>query len=141
MARFPTAGHLASWAGVAPGTNESGGRRRAGTTRTGNTWLKTALVQAAHGAARAQGTALAARYQRIASRRGAKRAIMAVAHRLLIIVYQVIARREPSRELGADYSDRQRPAATADQLLRRLRQPGVAVQVLASADATTIVAT
>ncbi len=79
----------------------------------------------------------------IGDRRGAKRAIMAVAHRLLIIVYQVIARREPSRELGADYLDRQRPAATADHLLRRLRQLGVEVQMLASASAddTAIVAT
>lgn len=117
---------------MAPGNNESGGRQRSGKTRKGNTWLKTALVQAAHGAARAKGTALAARYQCIAGRRGAKRAIMAVAHRLLIIVYHVIARREPYRELGADYLDCQRPAATADRLLLRLRQLGVAVQVLPS---------
>jgi len=143
MGKFPTPAHLAAWAGVAPGNNESGGRQRSGKTRKGNAWLKTALVQAAHGAARMRGTALAARYRRIAGRRGAKRAIMAVAHRLLIIVYQVIASREPYRELGADYLDRQRPAATADHLLRRLRQLGVEVQVLASAsvDATPIVAT
>ncbi len=75
-------------------------------------------MQAAHGAARIRGTALAGRYRRIAGQRGAKRAIMAVAHRLLIIVYQVIARREPYRERGADH------------LLRRLRQLGLAVQVL-----------
>jgi len=129
MGRFATPAHLAAWAGVAPGNNESGGRRRSGKTRKGNTWLKTALVQAAHGAARTKGTALAARYQRVAGRRGAKRAIMAVAHRLLLIVYHVIARREPYRELGADYLDRQRPAATADRLLLRLRQLGVEVQV------------
>ena len=143
MTRFPTPGHLAAWAGVAPGSNESAGRQRSGRTRKGNAWLKTALVQAAHGAARAKGTALAARYRRIAGRRGAKRAIMAVARRLLIIVYQVIARREPYRELGADDPDHQRPAATADHLLRRLRQLGVEVQVLASASAddTSIVAT
>jgi len=128
MCRFPTPAHLAAWAGVAPGKNESGGRQRSGKTRKGNTWLKTAL---------------AARYRRIAGRRGARRAIMAVAHRLLIIVYQVIARREPYRELGADYLDRQRPAATADHLLRRLRQLGVEMKVLASASAndTAIVAT
>jgi transposase len=143
MGRFPTPAHLAAWAGVAPGNNESGGRQRAGKTRKGNTWLKTALVQAAHGAARAHGTALAARYRRIAARRGAKRAIMAVAHRLLIIAYHVIAQREPYRELGAGYLDRQQPAALADRLLRRLRQLGVEVQVRASAstDATPIVAT
>ena len=95
MRRFPTSAHLAAWAGVAPGKSESGGRQRSGKTRKGNTWRKTALVQAAHGAARLRGTALAARYRRIAGRRGAKRAIMAVAHRLLVMVYHVIARREP----------------------------------------------
>jgi len=128
---------------VAPGNNESGGRQRSGKTCKKNTWLKTALVQAAHGAARLQGAALAARYRRIAGRRGAKRAIMAMTHRLLIIAYHVIAHRVPYRELGADYLDHRRPAATADHLLRRLRQLGVEVQVLASASAddTAIVAT
>lgn len=74
MDKFPTPAHLAAWAGVAPVNNESGGRQGAGKTRKGNAWLKTAL---------------AARYRRIAGRRGAKRAIMAVAHRLLIIVHRV----------------------------------------------------
>ncbi len=129
MTRFPTPGHLAAWAGVAPGNNESGGRPRAARTRQGNAWLKTALVQAAHGAARMKGTALAAKYQRVAARRGAKRAIMAVAHRLLIIAYHVIARREPYRELGADYLERRRSPATVDRLVRRLRQLGVEVTV------------
>jgi transposase len=95
MTKFPTPSHLASWAGVAPGSNESAGHQRSGRTRKGNTWLKTALVQAAHGAARTTGTALAAKYRRVAARRGARRAIMAVAHRLLLIAYQVIVRREP----------------------------------------------
>ena len=129
MRRFPTPGHLAAWAGVAPGNNESGGRPRAARTRQGNAWLKTALVQAAHGAARMKGTALAAKYQRVAARRGAKRAIMAVAHRLLIIAYHVIARREPYRELGADYLERRRSPATVDRLVHRLRQLGVEVTV------------
>lgn len=129
MGRFPSADHLAAWAGVAPGNNESAGRRRSGKTRQGNTWLKTALVKAAHGAARTKDTALAAKYRRVAARRGAKRAIMAVAHRLLVIAYHVIARREPYRELGADYLDQQRPVATADRLLRRLRRLGFEVTV------------
>jgi len=127
MTRFPTPGHLAAWAGVAPGNNERAGRQRSGRTRTGNAWLKTALVQAAHGAARMRGTALAAKYQRVAARRGAKRAIMAVAHRLLIIAYHVIARREPYRELGADYLERRHAPATVDRLVRRLQQLEVAV--------------
>ena len=131
VTRFPTAGHLAAWAGVAPGNNESAGRQRTGRTRKGNAWLKTALVQAAHGAARTKGTALAARYKRVAARRGAKRAIMAVAHRLLVIAYHVIARREPYRELGADYLERRTAPASVDRLVHRLRQLGVEVTVTA----------
>jgi len=131
MTKFPTAAHLAAWAGVAPGNNESAGRQRSGRTRKGNAWLKTALVQAAHGAARMKGTALAAKYQRVRARRGAKRAIMAVAHRLLIIAYHVIARREPYRELGADYLERRQPVAIVDRLVQRLRQLGVDVTVMA----------
>ena len=131
MTKFPTAAHLAAWAGVAPGNNESAGRQRSGRTRKGNAWLKTALVQAAHGAARMKGTALAAKYQRVRARRGAKRAIMAVAHRLLIIAYHVIARREPYRELGADYLERRQPVAIVDRLVQRLRQLGVDVTVIA----------
>jgi len=133
MTKFPTPAHLAAWAGVAPGSNESAGRQRSGRTRKGNAWLKTALVQAAHGAARMKGTALAAKYHRVRARRGAKRAIMAVAHRLLIIAYHVIARREPYRELGADYLERRQPAALVDRLVQRLRQLGVEVTVTAAA--------
>jgi len=135
MTRFPTPGHLAAWAGVAPGNNESAGRQRSGRTRKGNAWLKTALVQAAHGAARMKGTALAAKYKRVAARRGAKRAIMAVAHRLLIIAYHVIDRREPYRELGADYLERRHAPATVDRLVRRLQQLGVAVTTTDSGSA------
>ena len=131
MGKFPTADHLAAWAGVAPGSNESAGRQRSGRTRKGNAWLKTALVQAAHGAARMRGTALAAQYRRVAARRGARRAIMAVAHRLLIIAYHVIARREPYHELGFDYLERRRPAAVVDRLVQQLRQLGVEVTVMA----------
>ncbi len=130
MGKFPTADHLAAWAGVAPGNNESAGRQRSGRTRKGNAWLKTALVQAAHGAARMQQTALAAQYRRIAARRGARRAIMAVAHRLLVIAYHVIARREPYRELGADYLERRRPTAIVDRLVQQLRQLGVTVTIM-----------
>ena len=133
MTKFPTPAHLAAWAGVAPGSNESAGRQRSGRTRKGNAWLKTALVQAAHGAARMKGTARAAKYRRVAARRGAKRAIMAVAHRLLIIAYHVIARREPYHELGPDYLERRRPAAVVDRLVQQLRQLGVNVTITTGA--------
>jgi len=129
MGRFPSADHLASWAGLCPGNNESGGRQRSGRTRKGNAWLRAALVASAQAAVRTKGSYLAAQYHRIAARRGAKKAIIAVAHTLLTIAYHVIARREPYHELGADYFDRQKPAATANRLLRRLRQLGFAVTI------------
>lgn len=131
MGRFPSADHLASWAGLCPGNNESGGRQRSGRTRKGNAWLRAALVASAQAAVRTKGSYLAAQYHRIAARRGAKKAIIAVAHTLLTIAYHVIARREPYHELGADYFDRQKPAATAHRLVRRLRQLGFAVTIKA----------
>jgi transposase len=85
MRRFPSAEHLASWAGVAPGNHESAGKRPSGKTRPGHRCLRTVLVQAAHAAARTQGTYLRAQYRRLATRRGQKRAIMAVAHAMLVM--------------------------------------------------------
>jgi hypothetical protein len=85
MARFPTAGHLASWAGLCPGNNESAGKHASGRTRKGSKWLRTALVQVANAAARSKGTYLAAQYARIKGRRGHKKAIVAVAHSILVI--------------------------------------------------------
>jgi len=124
MSRFPTANHLAAWAGVAPGNNESAGKRYSGTTRHGNRALTVALVQAAHAAARSRNTYLSAQYHRLAGRRGKKRAIVAVAHSILVISYHIIQRKEPFRELGGDYFDQRRPEATAKRLLGRLQQLG-----------------
>ena len=129
MSRFPTADHLASWAGVAPGNNESGGKRRSGKTRKGNQHLRTALSQAANAAARTKGTYLQAQYHRLAGRRGRKRAIMAVAHSILIIAYHLIVRKEPYRELGGDYFDNIHPERTAKRLIKRLEQLGFQVSV------------
>lgn len=124
MSRFPTADHLAAWAGVAPGNNESAGKRYSGTTRHGNQALTAALVQAAHAAARTHNTYLSAQYHRLAGRRGKKRAIVAVAHSILVITYHMILHKEPYRELGSDYFDKRRPQATAQRLLKRLQQLG-----------------
>jgi transposase len=124
MSRFPTADHLASWAGVAPGNNESAGKRYSGKTRHGNKALSAALVQAAHAASHTRATYLSAQYHRLAGRRGKKRAIMAVAHSILVIAYHLIQRNEPYRELGSDYFDRRRPEATAKRLLKRLERLG-----------------
>jgi transposase len=127
MSRFPSAAHLAAWAGVAPGNNESAGKRRSGKTRKGDRPLGVALNQAAHGAAHTKDTYLAAQYRRLAKRRGKKKAIMAVAHSILVIAYHLIQRKEPYRELGGDYFDKRRPEAAANQLVKRLEQLGYSV--------------
>lgn len=129
MTHFPSADHLASWAGLAPGNHESAGKRRSAKTRKGNRTLCTALVQAAHGAAHTKGTYLAAQYHRLAARRGNKKAIIAVAHSILVIAYHMIQRQEPYRELGADYFDKRRPEATAKRLVKRLENLGFDVQL------------
>jgi transposase len=120
VSRFPTAGHLAAWAGVAPGNNESAGRQRSGRARAGNPWLRAVLLQAAHGAAHSKDTYLAAQYRRIAARRGRKRALVAVAHSLVVILYHMLTRHEPYHDLGADYFERRNP----EQLARRLVRQG-----------------
>jgi transposase len=120
MTRFPSADHLALWAGVAPGNYESAGKRASGKTRKGNRFLRTTLVQAAHTAARTRNTYLSAQYRWLAARRGKKRAILAVAHSMLVMAYYMIQRREPHRDAGADLFDRMQPEDTARRLVKRL---------------------
>ena len=127
MNRFPSAAHLASWAGVAPGNHESAGKRYSGKTRKGNRPLRTLLTQVAHAAARTKGTYLAAQYRRLAARRGKKRAILAVAHSILVIADHLIGRKEPYREAGADYFDKHHPEAITKRLIRRLENLGYQV--------------
>jgi transposase len=103
---FPTDRHLAAWAGVSPGNRQSGGRRKAARTRHGNPWLKGALTEAAWAASRCKDGYLPAQYRRLAGRRGRKRAIVAVAHSLVTIVYHLIAEGTAYHDLGADYFDR-----------------------------------
>jgi transposase len=133
MSRFPTANHLASWAGVAPGNNESAGKRRSGKTTTGNKVLGAALNQAAHAAACTKNTYLSAQYRRLAARRGKKKAIVALEHTILVMAYHMIQRNEPYHELGGNYFDNRRPEVTAKRLVKRLEQLGfsVALQQLA----------
>jgi transposase len=119
VSRFPTAGHLAAWAGVAPGNNESAGRQRRGRARAGNPWLRAALIQAAVGAAHSKDTYLAAQYRRIAARRGHKRALVAVAHSIVVILYHMLTRGEPYQDLGADYFERRNPEERARRLVRQ----------------------
>ena len=127
MSRFPSANHLAAWGGVAPGNHESAGKRLSGRIRHGNQSLRAGLVQAAHAAVRTRGTYLAAQYHRLAARRGKQRAIVAVAHSLLVMVYHMLSRQEPYRELGADYFDRSRPESTVKRLTGRLQKLGFQV--------------
>src|ERR671936_988220 len=100
MRRFPRAKHLASWAGMCPGNSESGGKRLSGKTRKWNRWLRQILVAIAHVAPKTKHTYLAAQYRRIAARRGKKRALIAVGHTVLTMVYTLLTRKQPYQELG-----------------------------------------
>jgi transposase len=128
MSRFPSANHLAAWAGVAPGNCESAGKRLSSKIRKGNNSLKVGLVQAAHAATRTKGY-LAAQYRRIAARRGKKRAIIAVAHSILKIAYHLILRQESYQDLGGNYFDKQKPEATKKRLVKRLQTLGYEVSL------------
>ncbi len=127
MGRFPSAKHLASWAGLCPGNHESAGKRRSGKTRKGSRWLRQALTEAAHGAAHTKKTYLAALYHRIAARRGRKKAIIAVAHAILVICYYLLLRKEPYQELGANYFDERERQDVERRLVKRLQRLGYEV--------------
>ena len=127
VARFPTAKHLASWAGMCPGNRESAGKRRSGATRKGSPWLRGLLVQAAHAAARTKGTYLAAQYRRLAARRGTSRAAVAVGHTLLVIVYHLLRHGTEYHDLGPHYFDDRDRRAVERRLVRRLEGLGYRV--------------
>lgn len=127
MSRFPSEAHIASWAGVCPGNNESAGKQRSGKTRKGNTYLRAVLVRAARGAARTKGTYLSALYHRIAARRGANRAAVAVGHAILVIIYHMLKRGTHYQELGADYFDKLNERAVVSRAVERLKALGYEV--------------
>ena len=129
MSRFGTASRLSAWTGVAPGNDESAGKRRSGKTRRGNRTLRTGLTQLAHAAARTKGTYLSALYQRLATRRGRKRAIMAVAHAIVVSAFHMLSRHAPYRELGANYFDEQRRHQLVNHLTRRIQRLGYHVHL------------
>lgn len=129
MSRFPSADHLASWAGVAPGNHESAGKRLSGRTTKGNQALVGALTQAAWAASHTKSTYLSAQYHRLASRRGQKKALVAVAHSILVIAYHLIKNQDTYHELGGNYFDQRNPQATEKRLVRRLEKLGYKVSV------------
>ena len=133
MSRFPTAKHLASWAGIAPGNNESAGKRYSGKTGKGNRRLRTSLTQAAWAASHTKDTYFNAQYHRLAARRGKKRAIVAVGHSILVAAYHMLVRRQSYQELGHQYFDQRQQQSTARHLLRRLEKLGIEVTVQNSA--------
>jgi transposase len=129
MTRFPSAKHLASWAGMCPGNYESGGKRLSGKTRKGSRWLRQVLVEAAHVAAKTKQTYLAAQYKRIAARRGKKRALIALGHTILVIVYMLLTRKQPYQDLGAAYFDSLEQQRVERRLVRRLERLGYRVSL------------
>jgi len=129
MARFATSGHLVSWAGLCPRLDESAGKRRSNRLRPGNTWLKTALVQAAWAATRKKDSGLRAQYLRLKSRRGPKKAVIAVAASMLTSAYFMLQRGVPYADLGPSHLDARDPKKTAQRLVRRLNDLGFEVEL------------
>ncbi len=129
MSEFPTANHLASWAGVCPGNNESAGKRHGGRVRKGNRYLRRVLVQGAWAVSHANDCFLTSMLFRIARKHGLKRAAMAVAHRILIIAYHIIGNGENYRELGGDYHERKNPNKTMKRALATFDRLGYEVEL------------
>jgi transposase len=135
MSRFPSEAHIASWASICPGNNESAGKRLSGKTRKGNPHLRAALVRAARAAARTKGTYLSALYHRLAARRGGNRAAVAVGHAILVIIYHMLKKGTPYEDLGPDYFDKLNERAAVSRAVARLEALGYKV-TLAKQDET-----
>ena len=129
MGQFPSAQHLASWAGLCPGNNESAGKRRSGATRDGNKWLRRTLCQAAWAVTRKKDCYLAAQFRRLAARRGIKRAVMAVAHTMLIIAYTMLKTGRSYHELGGNYLEQINKDQLQRYFVKRLQKLGLTVTV------------
>jgi transposase len=124
MSVFPTPKHLASWAKVCPGNDESAGRRRSGKTGKGNKWLRATLAEAANAATRTRNSYLAAQYQRLRGRRGHSKAVTAVGHSILTAAWHMLQTGELYKDLGADYFIRHNPDRTTKRLIRQLEALG-----------------
>jgi transposase len=131
MTIFPDAGHLGSWCGICPGQEESAGKRLSSRTRKGNRWLRRALTEAAWAASRSKGTYLAAHYRRLAQRRGRKRALVAVGHTLLTVIYHMLKGNKEYQDLGPDYYEKREPERLRRYLVKRLQRLGYDVTLVA----------
>ena len=129
MNQFSSDKQLASWAGMCPGNNESAGKRRNGKTRKGNRYLRAVLVQAAWVASQQKETYLAAQYKRMVKRMGKKKALVAVGHTLLVIVWHVLKKKTSYQELGGDYFDRRYKQQQKKRLIKQLESLGLKVTV------------
>lgn len=137
MSRFPTHRHLASWAKVCPGNRRSAGKAKREHIGGGNPWLRSLLVEAAWGAAHSKNTFLAAQYRRLVGRLGDRRAVIAVAHSILVIAYHVLRDGKPYQELGATFYDQRSQQATVRRLTQRLEALGFAVTLQEKEDPHT----
>lgn len=124
MGQFADAGHLASWAGLCPGNNESAGKQYSGRTRSGNIWLKRILCQVAWAASHTRDTYFAAQFRRLAAKRGKKRAVLAVGHALLVTIHAMLRKQQTYQELGADYFDRLHADGLKHYCLKKLEAMG-----------------
>ena len=129
VARFPSAAHLASWAGLCPGNHQSAGKRKSGRTAKGDVWLRAALIEAAHAASRTKQSYLASQYQHLAGRRGKKKAVTAVAHSILRIVWHLLAHDCPYVDLGPRYLEERNRQQIERRLVRRLQDFGYTVRL------------
>lgn len=127
MSRFPTHRHLASWAGLCPGNNESAGKRKSGKTRKGDRWLKRGLTESSWAVSRAKETYLSALYHRMVRRRGKKKATVAVAHAMIVMAYHILKHKLPYSELGVDYFDRLNVSYIKHHFTKRLEALGYKV--------------
>ena len=121
---FPSAADIVSWAGVCPGNNQTGGKRKSGTTRAGNPWLRRALCEAAWAASKTKGTYLQAQFRRLAALRGPKRALIAVASSILTAGYYILQRGTTYQDLGPDYFDKRNTVRATHRLVKRLEALG-----------------
>lgn len=128
---FATAEHLAKWAGLCPGNNESAGKRLKGTASKGNVYLQTALVEAANAAVRVKGSYYRSKFHRLKARRGYKRAIFAIAHKILVAVYHIIKTGRPFRDLGEAYLDRRDQQRASRKYVAQLEELGFDVTITA----------